>query len=194
LILQIIAAILQDTINSSLLTFTGGSIMSSLASLFVLVAASVGAEAAQQANSLQDYADDLCGTWACEVTIQEDNPDLKLKKGQKVKAEIEVEWAVEQAVLEWEISLEGMGTVAKGIVGQHPPEKPIMGLWYSRAGKGQYEASKEGNTWIEEGEFVDREGKKHSTQTTIEVKDKNTHIRQRTVDGEANPPNTWTRK
>lgn len=169
--------------------------MSSPAALFVLLAASVCAEAAEQPNPLQNVADDFLGTWVSEVIIPKDMPELGSRKGQKVQVEIQSDWAVQQSVLEWEIRIAGLGTVTKGIVGWHPAKRQITGYWFGAGtGTGQYTSSKEGDTWIEKGKSVDSDGKEHSTETRIVVKDEKTHIRQRTVDGESNPPNTWTRK
>jgi hypothetical protein len=164
------------------------------------MAAALGAEAAEQPkpNPLQELADDLLGTWVSEWTAKKDHPEEIWKKGDKSRTEISYAWALDQTILEFEMSMaipvdKKPEVVGKGIIAWHPATKRITLYWFGKgSGVGQATWSKEGDDiWVHKPKLVGREGRESSSTITVEVVDKNTRVykfRERTATKAAGCP------
>jgi hypothetical protein len=179
--------------------------MSSIAAFLLVASSVVGQAEGAEPNPLQEYADDFRGGWMTEIEAEEDSPDGSTKKGDPIRIEGSIEWALEKAILVIEAKIgptDSSGDVnVKAIVAWDPKNNELFARWFWDTGAiGKTTYRKVGGEWKSSIEIIQRDGVKESWNETVQMSDDNdthTHIQTKRKRGDQELPNrtvVYTRK
>lgn len=152
----------------------------------LFASAMVVGQAEEEPNPLQEFADDFRGHWVAEWIADKNSPNGQIKKGDKGKTIVTIDWGLNKAILETELQI-GPADVEleanfKGIFAWDPKSEQIVLRWFRADGTvGTSTCVKEGDVWVWQWKSVNRNCEESSSKSTVEMADSNkTHIHHRT--------------
>lgn len=157
-----------------------------LSTALLLAASMVVSQAEEKPNPLQEFADDFRGHWVAEWIADRDSPDGRIKKGDKAKSVVRIDWGLNKVILETEIQTgpvdAGVEPRFKGIFAWDPMEEQVVLHWYMADGTvGTTTCVKDAGVWKWEWKSVNRKREESSSKSTIKVSESNnTHTHRQT--------------